>query len=88
MLHLVPACRARASTIGLLNENYAELEECPRARCTGKLMTVPAEGHLRGNDLVVTSNFSVAPTDYRIKIPALARNSIAEFIGVNSVRST
>ena len=33
--------------------------------------------HLR-DDLVLTSTFSVAPAEHRIKIPALVRNNIAK----------
>jgi hypothetical protein len=97
------------------NENYAESERYPRARFTGKLVTMPTEGQLRagpqpvyvqgvltihnvkrkvrvpgtlqlrGNDLVVTSKFSVAPADYKIKIPALVRNNIAKSIDVSII---
>ncbi len=97
------------------NENYAESERYPRARFTGKLLTMPTEGQLRdgpqpvlvqgfltihnvrrkvrvpgtlqlrGNDLVVTSKFAVAPADYKIKIPALVRNNIAKSIDISVV---
>ncbi len=46
---------------------------------------VPGTLQLRGNDLVVTSKFSVAPADYRIKIPALVRNNIAKSIDVSVI---
>lgn len=97
------------------NENYAESEKYPRARFTGKLVTLPTEGQLRagpqpvyvqgvltihnvkrkvrvpgtlqlrGNELVVTSKFSVAPADYKIKILALVRNNIAKSIDVSVI---
>jgi len=97
------------------NENYAESEKYPRARFTGKLLSIPTEGQLRdgpqavyvqglltihnvkrkvrvpgtlqlrGNDLVVTSKFNVAPADYRIKIPALVRNNIAKSIDISVI---
>ena len=46
---------------------------------------VPGTLQLRGNDLVVTSRFSVAPADYKIKIPALVRNNIAKSIDVSVI---
>ncbi|MDQ2793383.1 MAG: YceI family protein [Bacteroidota bacterium] len=46
---------------------------------------VPRTMQLRGNELVVTSRFSVAPADYRIKIPALVRNNIAKSIDVGII---
>jgi hypothetical protein len=46
---------------------------------------VPGTLHLRDNDLVVTSKFSVAPADYKIKIPALVRNNIAKSIDVSVI---
>lgn len=97
------------------NENYAESEKYPRARFTGKLVTMPTEGQLRagpqpvyvqgvltihnvkrkvrvpgtlqlrGNELVVTAKFNVAPADYKIKIPALVRNNIAKSIDVSVI---
>jgi polyisoprenoid-binding protein YceI len=97
------------------NENYAESEKYPRARFTGKLVTVPDEAQLRsgpqpvyvqgpltihgvkrkvrvpgtlqlrGNELVVTSKFNVAPADYKIKIPALVRNNIAKSIDISVI---
>jgi polyisoprenoid-binding protein YceI len=42
---------------------------------------------LRGNDLVVTSKFAIAPADYKIKIPALVRNNIAKSIDVSVILS-
>ena len=48
---------------------------------------VPGTLQLRGNDLVVTSKFAVAPADYRIKIPALVRNNIAKSIDVSVILS-
>ena len=97
------------------NENYAESEKYPRARFTGKLVSMPTEGQLRsgpqpvyvqgvltihnvkrkvrvpgtlqlrGSELVVTSKFSVAPADYKIKIPALVRNNIAKSIDISLI---
>ncbi len=97
------------------NENYAESEKYPRARFTGKLVTlpsleqlrggpqpvyvqgvltihnvkrkvrVPGTVQLRGDELVVTSKFSVAPADYKIKIPALVRNNIAKSIEISVI---
>ena len=97
------------------NENYAESERYPRARFTGKFVTlpsleqlrsgpqpvyvqglltihnvkrkvrVPGTVQLRGDELVVTSKFSVAPADYRIKIPALVRNNIAKSIEISMI---
>ena len=46
---------------------------------------VPGTLQLRGNDLVVTSKFSVAPADYKIKIPALVRNNIAKSIEISVI---
>lgn len=46
---------------------------------------VPGTLQLRGNDLVVTSRFSVAPADYKIKIPALVRNNIAKSIDISVI---
>ena len=46
---------------------------------------VPGTLQLRGNDLVVTSKFSVAPADYKIKIPALVRNNIAKSIDISVI---
>ncbi|WP_210518320.1 YceI family protein [Hymenobacter terricola] len=99
------------------NENYAESEKYPRARFTGKLVTMPDEAQLRlgpqpvyvqglltihnvkrkvrvpgtlqlrDNALVVTSKFSVAPADYKIKIPALVRNNIAKSIEISVILS-
>lgn len=46
---------------------------------------VPGTLQLRGNDLIVTSKFSVAPADYRIKIPALVRNNIAKTIDISVI---
>jgi hypothetical protein len=46
---------------------------------------VPGTVQLRGNDLVVTSKFSVATADYRIKIPALVRNNIAKTIDISLI---
>ncbi|MCI1188067.1 YceI family protein [Hymenobacter sp. DH14] len=46
---------------------------------------VPGTLQLRGNDLVVTSKFNVAPADYKIKIPALVRNNIAKSIDVSII---
>ncbi|MBO2010207.1 YceI family protein [Hymenobacter negativus] len=48
---------------------------------------VPGTLQLRGNDLVVTSKFAVAPADYKIKIPALVRNNIAKSIDVSVILS-
>lgn len=46
---------------------------------------VPGTLQLRGSDLVVTSKFSVAPADYKIKIPALVRNNIAKSIDISVI---
>ena len=46
---------------------------------------VPGTLQLRANDLVVTSKFSVAPVDYKIKIPALVRNNIAKSIDISVI---
>ena len=46
---------------------------------------VPGILQLRDNDLVVTSKFSVAPADYKIKIPALVRNNIAKSIDIGVI---
>jgi len=46
---------------------------------------VPGTLQLRGDDLVVTSKFAVAPADYKIKIPALVRNNIAKSIDVSVI---
>ncbi|WP_310394732.1 YceI family protein [Hymenobacter sp.] len=46
---------------------------------------VPGTLQLRDNELVVTSKFSVAPADYKIKIPALVRNNIAKSIEVSVI---
>ena len=48
---------------------------------------VPGTLQLRGNDLVVTAKFSVAPADYKIKIPALVRNNIAKSIDISVILS-
>jgi len=48
---------------------------------------VPGTLQLRGTDLVVTSKFSVAPADYKIKIPALVRNNIAKSIDISVILS-
>lgn len=48
---------------------------------------VPGIMYLRGNELVVTAKFAVAPADYKIKIPALVRNNIAQSIAVSIVLS-
>ena len=46
---------------------------------------VPGTLQLRDNALVVTSKFSVAPADYKIKIPALVRNNIAKSIDISVI---
>ena len=46
---------------------------------------VPGTLQLRGTDLVVTSKFSVATADYKIKIPALVRNNIAKTIDISVI---
>ena len=46
---------------------------------------VPGTMQLRGSDLVVTSKFTVAPADFRIKIPALVRNNIAKTLDVSVI---
>ena len=48
---------------------------------------VPGTLQLRDNSLVVTSKFSVAPADYKIKIPALVRNNIAKSIDISVILS-
>ena len=46
---------------------------------------VPGTLQLRGDELVVTSRFSVAPADYKIRIPALVRNNIAKSIDISII---
>ena len=48
---------------------------------------VPGTLQLRGDELVVTSRFRVASSDYKIKIPALVRNNIAKTIDVSIILS-
>ena len=48
---------------------------------------VPGTLFLRGDELVATSKFAVAPEDYKIKIPALVRNNIAKSIDVSIILS-
>jgi hypothetical protein len=52
---------------------------------TTRKVRVPGTLQLRDNNLVVTSKFSVAPADYRIKIPALVRDNIAKTIDVSVI---
>jgi hypothetical protein len=48
---------------------------------------VPGTLFLRGDELVATSKFAVAPADYKIKIPALVRDNIAKSIDVSIILS-
>jgi len=86
--------RSRFSGTLLKTPSDEELRSGPQnVEVQGKLtihgvtrkVKVPGIMYLRGNELVVTSKFAVAPADYKIKIPALVRNNIAKSIDVSLV---
>ena len=88
--------RARFTGTLLTRPDEAQLRSGPRPVYVDGVLTihnvkrkvrVPGTLQLRGNELVVTSKFSVAPADYKIKIPALVRNNIAKSIDVSVILS-
>jgi hypothetical protein len=88
--------RARFTGTLLTRPDEAQLRSGPRPVYVDGVLTihnvqrkvrVPGTLELRGNELVVTSKFSVAPADYKIKIPALVRNNIAKSIDVSVILS-
>ena len=81
--------RARFTGKLVTTPTEAQLREGPQAVSVQGFLTihgvkrkvrVPGTLQLRDNGLVITSKFSVAPADYKIKIPALVRNNIAKSI--------
>jgi len=46
-------------------------------------VSMPATIKVAGNDITVTSAFSVIPEDYQISIPSLVRNKIAKTVQIN-----
>ncbi|KAA5534842.1 YceI family protein [Taibaiella lutea] len=46
-------------------------------------ISIPANIKVTGNDITVTSTFSVAPEDYQISIPSLVRNKIAKTVQIS-----
>ena len=88
--------RARFTGTLLTRPDEAQLRSGPRPVYVDGVLTihnvkrkvrVPGTLQLRGNELVVTSKFSVAPADYKIKIPALVRNNIAKSIDISVILS-
>lgn len=86
--------RARFTGTLLTRPDEAQLRSGPRPVYVDGVLTihnvkrkvrVPGTLQLRGNELVVTSKFSVAPADYKIKIPALVRNNIAKSIDISVI---